>query len=75
MRRVGWVIVGRGDSGEAWYPFLGTAARSKGEAIRKWCADLGFRKEDGRQRRAHWKHIRKAARARAVRIYIKEDGA
>ncbi len=75
MRRVGWVVVGRGDSGEAWHPFLGTVARSKRGAIRKWCADLGFGKKDRRQARVHWKHLRKVGRAKAVRIYIEEGGA
>jgi len=73
MRRVGWVVVGRGDSGEAWHPFLDTAALTKGGAIRRWCAGFGFQDEHRRQRRTHWKHIRKAGRAKAVRIYMKED--
>ncbi len=75
MRRVGWVLVGRGDSREAWHPFLNTVALSKRGAIRKWCEELGLREEDGRLRRGHWKHLRKAGRAKAVRLYIEDDGA
>ena len=76
MRRVGWVIVGRGHGGEAWHPFLGTVAISKRGAVRKWCDDLGFeKKEDRRKGRIHWRHLRKTGRAKAVRIHIEEDGA
>ncbi len=75
MRRVGWIVVGRGGKGEVWYPFLKTVAGSKSGAVRKWCADLGFEKKDRRRARVHWKHLRKVGRAEAVRIYIEDDGA
>jgi hypothetical protein len=70
MRRVGWIVVGRGNSGEAGHHFLDTAAPTRGAAIQKWCPPEML----PRDRRRHWKHLRKVGRAKLVRVYIKEVG-
>ena len=68
MKRVGWVIVGRGGDGETWHTFLDTAALTQGQALRKWCpSEMNFR-----ERRKHWSHLRKTGLAKLVRIHIEE---
>ncbi len=70
MRRVGWIIIGRGDSGEAWHPFLNTAAKTKRAAVRKWCPE----EMEPHERRRAWRGLKKTGRAKLVRIYIDEVG-
>lgn len=65
--RIGWIVVGW--TGRVWTPFHDTHARTRSEAVRKWCEPL---RDDGRPL---YEKLRRMGCLKAVRTHVFDPDA